>query len=75
MRNRQCIAGSLIGGMKATQECLEFCAKHQIYSDAEVITSDTIDWAFEQLETSNKDGIRYVLDIQVSIAAGHVPKN
>jgi len=60
--------------MKATQECLDFCAKHQIWPDAQVIKSDQIDWAYEQLETSNKDGIRFVIDIQGSIAAGQVPK-
>jgi uncharacterized zinc-type alcohol dehydrogenase-like protein len=75
MFNRQTISGSLIGGIKATQECLDFCAKHQIWPDAQVIKSDQIDWAFEQLATSNKDGVRFVIDIQASIAAGHVPKN
>jgi len=59
--------------MKATQECLDFCAKHQIWPDADVITSDKIDWAYDQLRTSNKDGIRFVIDVQASIAAGQVP--
>jgi len=59
--------------MKSTQDVLEFCAKHQIWPDAEMITSDKIDWAFDQLRTSNKDGIRFVIDVQASIAAGQVP--
>jgi uncharacterized zinc-type alcohol dehydrogenase-like protein len=59
--------------MKSTQDVLDFCAKHQIWPDAEMITSDKIDWAFDQLKTSNKDGIRFVIDVQASIAAGQVP--
>jgi uncharacterized zinc-type alcohol dehydrogenase-like protein len=73
MFNRQSISGSLVGGIKNTQEILDFCAKHQIWPDAQMIKFDQIDWAFEQLETNNKDGIRFVIDVQASIAAGQVP--
>jgi uncharacterized zinc-type alcohol dehydrogenase-like protein len=75
MFKRQTIAGSLIGGIKSTQEMLELCSKHQIWPETETIKADKIDWAFEQLATSNKDAIRYVIDIQASIADGYVPKN
>ena len=64
---RKSIAGSLIGGIKNTEECLEFCAKHNILPDVQHITADKIDWAWEQLLTDNKDGIRYVIDIQKSL--------
>jgi uncharacterized zinc-type alcohol dehydrogenase-like protein len=31
--SRKNIAGSLIGGIQATQECVDFCAKHNILPD------------------------------------------
>ena len=68
MFNRQAIAGSIIGGMAATQECLDICAKHQIWPDCQTIEADKIDWAYEQLQGSNKDGTRYVIDIKKSMA-------
>ncbi|MFZ8477559.1 zinc-binding dehydrogenase, partial [Staphylococcus aureus] len=34
---RKTLAGSLIGGIKETQEMLDFCGQHQIVSDVEVI--------------------------------------
>ena len=61
------ITGSHIGGIKATEECLELCAKHGIAADIQVITADKIDWALDQLLTVNKDGIRYVIDIKKSL--------
>ncbi|NDC26109.1 MAG: NAD(P)-dependent alcohol dehydrogenase, partial [Proteobacteria bacterium] len=35
--SRKSLSGSLIGGIKETQEMLDFCARHQIVSDVEVI--------------------------------------
>ena len=63
---RKSVSASHIGGIKATEECLELCAKHGIFADAELITADKIDWAYEQLG-NNKDGIRYVIDIKESL--------
>jgi uncharacterized zinc-type alcohol dehydrogenase-like protein len=57
----------MIGGIKNTQECIDFCAKHQIFPDTQVITADKIDWAWEELNKGNKEGIRYVIDIQASL--------
>jgi uncharacterized zinc-type alcohol dehydrogenase-like protein len=68
MYQRHAIAGSLIGGMKDTQEVLDLCAKHQIWPDCETVTANKIDWCWEQLNTSNKDGVRYVIDIKASLA-------
>ena len=65
---RKSIAGSLIGGIASTEECLEFCALHNITPDTENVTADKIDWVYNQLCTANKDGIRYVLDIKASKA-------
>lgn len=69
MFTRKSIAGSLIGGIKATEEVLELCAKHNILPDCVTITASKIDWAWEQLlgEGGNKDGVRYVIDIQESL--------
>ncbi|TPE43788.1 NAD(P)-dependent alcohol dehydrogenase [Maribrevibacterium harenarium] len=46
---RRRVAGSLIGGIKETQELLDFCAEHNIYPDCEMITMDQINHAFERL--------------------------
>jgi uncharacterized zinc-type alcohol dehydrogenase-like protein len=64
---RKSIAGSLIGGIKNTEACLEFCAKHGITPDVHLIEAKEIDWAWEQLCTINKDGVRYVIDIKKSL--------
>ena len=77
MFNRQAIAGSLIGGIKATEECLELCAKHNIFPDCQTITASKIDWAWEQLlgEGGNKDAVRFVIDVKASLAdASFIPK-
>ena len=70
MMKRQKIAGSCIGGIKATEECLELCAKHGIYPDVEVIEANKIDWAWQELigPSGNKDGVRYVIDVKKSLA-------
>ena len=66
LKFRQTITGSHIGGIKATEECLELCAKHGISPDVEHVTADKIDWAWEQL-LANKDGVRYVIDVKKSL--------
>lgn len=73
---RKGVAGSLIGGIKATQEVLDLCGKHNIFPVCETILADKIDWVYEQLNNANAnpEGKRYVLDIQASIKAGMVPK-
>jgi uncharacterized zinc-type alcohol dehydrogenase-like protein len=67
MFNRKSVAGSLIGGIKATEECLEVCAKHNIVPDVHLIQAKEIDWAWDQLININKDGVRYVIDISKSM--------
>ena len=64
---RKSISGSLIGGIKNTEACLEFCAKHGITPDVQHIEAKEIDWAWDQILTINKDGIRYVIDIKKSL--------
>lgn len=64
---RLTICGTLIGGMKDTQEMLDFCGQHQITSDIEVIeaTADTIKSAYERVLKGDVK-YRFVLDIQKS---------
>lgn len=59
---RKAISGSLIGGMKETQEMLDFCGKHGITSDVEVIPIDKINEAYERLLKSDVR-YRFVIDI------------
>ncbi len=46
--NRRNLAGSLIGGLKETQEMLNFCSKHNITSDIELIPIQKINEAYER---------------------------
>lgn len=59
-RRRQ-MAGSLIGGIKETQEMLDFCAEHGITSDVEVIPIDKINEAYERMLKSDVK-YRFVID-------------
>lgn len=43
------IAGSLFGGIEETQEMLDFCGKHKIVSDVEIIDIQNINKAYDQL--------------------------
>ncbi|MHC5353208.1 NAD(P)-dependent alcohol dehydrogenase [Myroides sp. LJL115] len=55
-------SGSLLGGIKQTQEMLDFCAEHQIHADVELINIDQINEAFENL-LQGKVKYRYVIDM------------
>lgn len=66
MFNRMSVAGSLIGGIRETQECIDFCFKHGIYPDCETVEAKDIDRCWAQLQ-SNADGIRYVIDVKKSL--------
>lgn len=59
---RRQIAGSLIGGIKETQEMLDFCAKHHITSDIEMIPIQKINEAYERMLKSDVK-YRFVIDI------------
>jgi len=67
MMKRISIAGSLIGGIKETQEVVDLCFKHGIYPDCKVVEAKDIDWAWDQLIHTNADGIRYVIDVKKSL--------
>jgi len=59
---RRSLAGSLIGGIKETQEMLDYCAEHNIVSDVEVIAASEVNAAYERMI---KGDVRYrfVIDI------------
>ena len=67
MMNRLSISGSIIGGIKETQEMVDFCFKHKIYPECQSIEAKDIDWAWDQLEKTNPDGVRFVIDIKKSL--------
>ncbi len=59
---RRSIAGSLIGGIRETQEMLDFCAEHNIVSDVEIIRMDEINTAYERMLKSDVK-YRFVIDM------------
>ena len=59
---RRSIAGSLIGGIRETQEMLDFCAGHGIVSDIETIRMDYINAAYERMLKSDVK-YRFVIDM------------
>ncbi len=59
---RKRIAGSLIGGIKETQEMLDFCGKHNIVSDIELIDMKDINNAYERVINADVK-YRFVIDM------------
>lgn len=59
---RRNLSGSLIGGIKETQEMLDFCADHNIVSDIEIIPMQDINKAYERMLRSDVK-YRFVIDI------------
>jgi len=62
MMGRKSIAGSAIGGIPETQEMLDFCGKHDITSDIEVIKIQEINDAYERMLKSDVK-YRFVIDM------------
>ncbi|HST21392.1 MAG TPA: NAD(P)-dependent alcohol dehydrogenase [Blastocatellia bacterium] len=56
LANRRTLAGSMIGGIRETQEMLDYCAKNNITSDVEVIPIQRIEEAYER---TIKGDVRY----------------
>ena len=61
------IAGSLIGGIRDTQEVVDLCFQHNIYPDCEMVEAKDIDRCWANLKDGNSDGVRYVIDIKKSM--------
>jgi len=59
---RRRLAGSLIGGIAETQEMLDFCGKHGITSDIEMIQMQQINEAYERMLKSDVK-YRFVIDL------------
>jgi len=59
---RRRLAGSLIGGIKETQELLDFCADRNILAQIELISPDKINEAFERMLKSDVK-YRFVIDM------------
>jgi uncharacterized zinc-type alcohol dehydrogenase-like protein len=59
---RHQLAGSLIGGIRETQEMLDFCGKHHITSDIELIPMASINAAYERMLRSDVK-YRFVIDL------------
>ncbi len=57
------LAGSLIGGIRETQEMLDFCAEHRVVADVEVIPIDRINEAYERILKSDVH-YRFVIDMK-----------
>jgi uncharacterized zinc-type alcohol dehydrogenase-like protein len=63
---RASIAGSMIGGMPETQEMLDYCGKHNIVSEVEVIPIQKVNKAFARLL---KQDVKYRFVIDMSTLA------
>ncbi|MMZ69330.1 putative formaldehyde dehydrogenase AdhA [compost metagenome] len=59
---RRSIAGSLVGGIRETQEMLDFSAEHNIKPQIEVISADQVDEAYERVLRSDVR-YRFVIDV------------
>jgi len=60
---RKSISGSLIGGIKETQEMLDFCGEHNITADVEVIPIQKVNEAYERLVKSD---VKYRFSIDIA---------
>lgn len=61
VNNRRSFAGSLIGGIRETQEMLDFCAEHGLGSEIEIISAGQIDEAYDRVVDSDVR-YRFVID-------------
>ncbi len=62
INKRASLAGSMIGGVPETQEMLNYCGKHNITSDVEVIPIQKIDEAYERMLRQDVK-YRFVIDM------------
>jgi uncharacterized zinc-type alcohol dehydrogenase-like protein len=61
LSRQRSLSGSSIGSIKETQEMLDFCAKHNVVSDVEVITAAEINHAYDRVVKSDVK-YRFVID-------------
>ncbi|XP_074308564.1 putative mannitol dehydrogenase [Silene latifolia] len=65
---RKIVAGSCIGGIKETQEMVDFAAKHGVKADVEVVAIDYVNTAMERLVKSDVR-YRFVIDVGNTLKA------
>ncbi len=63
IRKRRNLAGSLIGGIRETQEMLDFCGKHQVLPEVEMITIQHINEAWDRVVKADVK-YRFVIDMK-----------
>ena len=68
LAGRKVVGGSCIGGMKETQEMVDFAAEHSIKPDIEVISIDYVHTAMERLLKADVK-YRFVIDIGNTLRA------
>ena len=56
------MAGSLIGGLPETQEILDFCGKHNIICDIEMVAMKDVNEAYDRTVKSDVK-YRFVIDM------------
>ena len=61
IKNRRTFAGSMIGGIRETQEMLDFCARHDIGAEIEIIPASQINGAWDRVVNSDVR-YRFVID-------------
>lgn len=64
---RRSVAGSLIGGIRETQEMLDFCGEKGVTADVEVISVDQINNAYERMLKSDVK-YRFVIDLATLVS-------
>jgi uncharacterized zinc-type alcohol dehydrogenase-like protein len=62
LMGRRRIAGSLIGGIKETQEMLDFCGENDVLPECEMINIEEINTAYERMERADVR-YRFVIDM------------
>jgi uncharacterized zinc-type alcohol dehydrogenase-like protein len=67
LEGRRSLAGSMIGGIRETQQMLDFCAEHGLGAEVEVISADQIDEAYDRVVASD---VRYRFVIDIATMAG-----
>ena len=60
MMKKLTIAGCIIGGLPETQDCIDFCHKHNIVPKIKIVTCDELDDLYKVMEGKNDSIIRLV---------------
>jgi alcohol dehydrogenase (NADP+) len=66
---RRSLAGSAVGGIRETQEMLDFCAEHEVRAEIETIPMDQIETAFARMQ---KNDVKYRFVVDMSSLSGRL---